>query len=393
MEEKDSPKQFREHFGFIFLLTSIFFINFISRIILAPMVPAIEEDLGLSHTESGTLFLLISTGYFISLLGSGYFTSRLTHRQTIICSGIGLGVALLGASISQGLWPIRVSLLLVGMAAGLYLPSGIAMITTTFDSRHWGKAIAIHEVAPNLSFVVAPLLCEIVMLRFDWRKVFILLGITGLALILLFMRYGKGGDFRGQAPNVHTIKGIVSSSLFWTMILLFGLGISGTLGIFTMLSVFLVNTHGFDRNFANTLVSISRIAGMVMTFIGGWLTDRIGAKKVLMTVFLLNGLATATIGIVPSSYVALPIILQPVIASCFFPAGLAALSLMSRPELRNLMVSLTVPIAFLMGGGLVPTLIGFLGDVSSFSLGIMIVGILILFGSVISVFLDLRNRF
>ncbi|MEW5909274.1 MAG: MFS transporter, partial [Thermodesulfobacteriota bacterium] len=386
-------KHFRDHLGFIFLLTSIFFINFISRIILAPIIPAMEKDLGLSHTESGTLFLLISTGYFISLLSSGFFSSRFTHRQTIICSGIGLGIALLGASISQGLWAIRISLLFLGMAAGLYLPSGIAMITTTFASRHWGKAIAIHEVAPNLSFVVAPLLSEVVMLRFDWRNVFVVLGVTGVALILLFIRYGTGGRFHGQSPNVSSIRGIVTKPSFWTMVLLFGLGISGTLGVFTMLSVFLVNTHGFERNPANTLVSFSRIAGMVMTFAGGWLTDRIGAKRVLMAVFLFSGLTTASIGIASSSYVAIPILLQPIIASCFFPAGLAALSLMSRPELRNLVVSLTVPIAFLVGGGLVPTLIGFVGDVSSFSVGIFIVGVLILSGAFISAFMNSRNRF
>ena len=48
------------------------------------------------------------------------------------------------------------------------------------------------------------------------------------------------------------------------------------------------------------------------------------------------------------------------------------------------MVSLTVPIAFLVGGGGSPTLIGFFGDVSFFGPGIALVGGLILTGTIFS---------
>ncbi|MFH1102626.1 MAG: MFS transporter [Pseudomonadota bacterium] len=390
---EETSEQFRNRLGFVLLLTAVFFINFISRIVLAPLIPTIESDLGINHTEAGSLFLFISCGYFISLLGSGFFSSRFTHRQTIVFSGIAMGFALFGASVSHGLWAIRTTLFFLGLAAGLYLPSGIAVITTTFDMRHWGKAIAIHEMAPNLSFVVAPLLAEAVMLRFNWRGVFVILGFGSIALAALFVRYGLGGRFHGESPSISSIKGIIFNSSFWVMVFLFGLGISGTLGVFTMLPVFLVSTHGFERGMANTLIAGSRVAGMVMTFLGGWLTDRIGAKKILMIVFLVNGAATVLIGMASSALVVLPVVLQPIIAACFFPAGLAALSMMSRPELRNLVVSLTVPIAFLVGGGMVPTLIGYIGDVSSFSIGISIVGGLILTGAGFSMLIEDRKRF
>ena len=68
---------FGSQLGPLLFLTAIFFLNFISRIILAPLMPAIEKDLGISHGEAGSLFLLISAGYFTALLGSGFFSSRL----------------------------------------------------------------------------------------------------------------------------------------------------------------------------------------------------------------------------------------------------------------------------------------------------------------------------
>ena len=132
--------------GAILLLTGIFFLNFLSRIILAPLLSTIETDLGLGHGEAGSLFLLISLGYFISLLGSGFVSSRLTHRRTIILSATAIGLALLGISLSKGLWGIRLGLLLLGLAAGLYLPSGISTLTSLVSPKQWGKALAIHEL-------------------------------------------------------------------------------------------------------------------------------------------------------------------------------------------------------------------------------------------------------
>ncbi|MGD8524492.1 MAG: MFS transporter, partial [Desulfobacterales bacterium] len=176
VENPEKPDQLRAHLSPLLILTSIFFINFISRIILSPLMPKIEAELGIAHAAAGSFFLLISVGYFITLLGSGFFSSRLTHRKTIILSAAVLGVALLGTSFISGLWGIRIGMLIIGLAAGLYLPSGLATLTAIIAPRHWGKAIAIHELGPNLSFIAAPLLAEALLIWFSWRSGFVLLG-------------------------------------------------------------------------------------------------------------------------------------------------------------------------------------------------------------------------
>jgi NNP family nitrate/nitrite transporter-like MFS transporter len=273
------------------------------------------------------------------------------------------------------------------MGAGLYFPSGMATLTATIDSRHWGKAIAIHELAPNLSFVAAPLISEAVMAWFSWRAVFGVLGIGALMLAVVFTRFGRGGDFHGQAPSFSSYGAILKRPVFWIMVIMFSLGISGTLGIYTMLPLYLVTAHGLERNWANSLVALSRIVGIGMTLVGGWATDRFGAKLILRIVFLITGLLTLFIGLAPTAWIVLAVFLQPVMAVCFFPAGLASLSSISSERERNIFVSLTVPIAFLVGGGAVPLLIGYIGDIGSFGFGILLVGGLILAGTLLAGYL------
>ena len=115
--------------GPLLYLTGIFWLNFMARVVLAPLMPPIEKNLGISHTEAGSLFLFISIGYFSGILGSGFISANLTHRKTIVLSVWVLGIALVGVSLSPGLWAIRAGLCILGIGAGVYLPSGIATIT------------------------------------------------------------------------------------------------------------------------------------------------------------------------------------------------------------------------------------------------------------------------
>ena len=367
----------------LLLMTGLFFFNFIARIILAPLMPTIELDLGISHAEAGSLFLLISLGYFTSLMGSGFFSSWITHRTTIIVSSMFLGITLLSVSFSDTLWEIRIGCIIVGLATGLYLPSGISTLTSLVRSKDWGKAIAIHELAPNISFLAAPLISEALLVWFTWRNILALLGIASLCVGLTFALFGKGGNFPGEPPRPSNVKILLREPSFWIMILFFSLGISGSLGIYTMLPLYLVSERGMTQSWANYLVALSRISGLGVAFLSGIVTDKLGPKITLGGVFLLTGSLSFLLGIVPGSWLVLIVFLQPLLAVCFFPPGFAALSRIGPPNVRNISVSLVVPFGFLLGGGAIPTGIGLFGDRISFNVGIALVGIIIMSGFIL----------
>ena len=373
---------FLARLGPLLILTSIFFINFISRIIPAPLIPRIETELNLTHTEAGGLFFMISIGYFITLIGSGFVSSRFNHKRTIIISNTALGLALIGTGFSTGPWTMRLGLFALGMAAGLYLPSGMATLMSIIPLRHWGKAVAIHELAPNISFVAAPLICEAVLVWFSWRTVFLLIGFLAFILGPAFQRFGRGGDFKGEAPSPASFRRLYGNLSVWVMVYLFSMGVIATMGIYTMLPLYLVTEHAIDRNVANTLIGLSRITSVIMAFVGGWATDRIGPRQTLRIVLLVTGLMTLLLGFASRSIILYVVFLQPLVAVCFFPAGFAAMSLMVSEKLRSIAISFIIPLVIVIGSGLAPIFIGWAGDRGSFAIGIMICGGLITSGSV-----------
>src|SRR5512139_1020959 len=88
-------------------LTAIFYLNFVSRIILGPFLPVIEHELGLGHGVAGSLFLFIQIGYAAGLLGSGLVSWRFSHRHTIMASVVAVGVAMAGLSLAGSLGAMR----------------------------------------------------------------------------------------------------------------------------------------------------------------------------------------------------------------------------------------------------------------------------------------------
>ena len=340
-------------------------------------MPAIERDLNIGHGEAGSLFLFISLGYFPGLLGSGYVSSRFTHRWTVILSSVAVGGSLLAVSLSHTLWWIRSALVLIGLSSGLYLPSGIASLTDMVNSRDWGKAIALHELAPILAFISAPLLAEGLMIWFSWRGVLAVLGGTAIFTGGAFACFGRGGAFLGETPSPRNLRALVTIPSFWIMVVLFSMGIGASLGVYTMLPLYLVAEEGLGRGWANTLVALSRIAALGVIFLAGWATDRLGPRRALGGAFLATGMATMLLGLLHGVRILPALFLQPVFSSCFFPAGFAALSKIGPSQVRNVAVSLTIPVAFLLGGGAIPAGIGILGEHGLFSLGFTLVGIML----------------
>src|SRR5262245_10980975 len=232
---------FRAQVRPVFFLAGLFFLNFASRIILSPLLPTIEKELAISHGQAGFFFFLSSGGYLAGLLSSGVLTSRSSHRAAIVTSLAGISIAMLTIAVATSLWLIRCGLIVLGFAAGFYLPSAIATITALVDKKHWGKAIAIHELAPNVAFFAAPFLAEVFLRWSTWRICLGAFGALSILASISFGRLGRGGGFRGESPRSNAFGVLVRTPAFWLMVILFGVGVSSTIGVYAMLPLYLVS--------------------------------------------------------------------------------------------------------------------------------------------------------
>jgi len=384
-------KGIRANISTILLLVAVLFFVFLARVIYSPLLPSIEGDLHLNHTQAASFFLFITLGYTVMNIFSGFIASWLGHRSTIFFSVFVVTSATAFIASASSLPLIRVGLVLVGVGAGLYPPSGIATVTSLVNAKDEGKVLSIHEVAPNLGFILAPLIVALLLPRLPWRTCLLLISLLGLLFGTLFIIFSRGGSFRGEAPVLSNTRQILSLPSFWIATALLALGAGASIGLFSIIPTYLVFERGLDPNLVNTIVGVSRISSLSALFFSGYLVDRFGAKMIISVILLFAGIATAAFWARSQAILLAAVFIQPILIVSFFPAFLTAISRIAPRQLQNLSISFVLPIGYGFGGGILPVLLGWLGDNASFALGFLLYGLVLIGGSFLPFLLKLKN--
>ena len=361
----------------IFFLAFLFFLNFLSRVLFSPLLPLIKDEFLLNNTRSAALFFFISSGYFISVSMSGFVSARLNHGNTIFISSLASGTVLILATYCGSYSTFCSALFMLGLAAGLYLPSGLSTIFLSVPRGYLARGIAIHELAPNLGFIVAPILWQAVSPVLSWRQCLTSVAIVLMVTGALYRMSSFSVLHKGVRPDKKLIKNLFVDPRFWLLIILFSFAICSTLGLYSLLPLFLVSSHGITADNANYIVAITRIVSLFTPFIGGWLGDRYGNMKVMTAILLGGGVLTIIMGLSSGIFLLVLLTVQAMVAVCFFPSALAVLSSLQVEGKAGVAVSFCIPFAFVIGGGLLPLVIGFIGDLSTIGSGIVFAGLAI----------------
>lgn len=203
MFEKDCPvpESFKSMLWNILFLALLFFFAFIGRFIFSPLMPVIESELDITHSQAGTLFFVMSIGFFLGQVFSGLLSSRVNHRGALALSSLCVGIALLAINLTSSLSILRAIMFFLGLSAGHHMPSAMATITAMVDRKEWGKAIALYQAAPPLSLVLGPFLIIWFLDLLSWRGILTCIGGIAAVTGILFRYFGRCGEFPGDSPR------------------------------------------------------------------------------------------------------------------------------------------------------------------------------------------------
>lgn len=343
---------------------------------MGPLLVPLEIEFSISHTASTSLLFFMYTSYGISQLSSCILATHITHRNVAAWSTILIGCSLIFMATAKNVTSLQIAFVLFGLAAGLYFPSGMATLASIVERKFWGKAVAIHELAPNLAFITSPLLVGAAMQFTDWRG--LLQGIGYIAIVsgFCFWRWGKGGSFTGEAPNMKNIPALLQKPETWIFTLLIAVCLGLEVAPYSVLPLFLVNEHAMTPTSANNLLAASRIICPFLALTGGWCADTFGAMKVIRIGFLLSGIALCTMALSTGPMLSFAVTVQGALPALMFPALFMLLAELFTAKTQALVLALGGPLTNLTGTGILPFLLGWFGDWSSFSYGFIVIALL-----------------
>ncbi len=374
----------------LFLLVGAFYLNFLSRIIFSPLLSHIESDFSLSHAQAGTFFFVITCGYFLALVGLFLLSSRLSYKAFIVISMAGSGASLLLLIFSSQLFLACIAFFLLGLFAGFYLPAAVATISSIMPPSHLGKGFSLHELSPNLAFLTAPFLVSLLISKLSWREIVLLIAFFDFVCAFSYFYWGVSAKIVVSEVKFRDWLNMVSKRKFWFLTLLFSCGVIGTLGVYSVLPVFLLEEHGFSLMDANLLLFYSRFLPLLAALAGGVLADKFGNWRTIALVLFLSGTLIALVGI-SSEHIKTVVIVQAMVAVGFFPAAFSLVSSSVPGHLKSVMVALVVAFSFVFGGGVTPAFITWMADADLFSTAFVVLGSFIVAVSCLVVFVYGRS--
>lgn len=271
--------------------------------------PVTAADLGLLVTVGMALFGL-------GALPGGVLSDRYSSKRLILGCLLGMAVSFVVLGLAPSVGGVAVALVLWGAAASVYHPSGLSLISNGTTER--GRAFAYHGMAGNLGIALGPLVTALLLLRFEWRTVALVLAAPAFVAVVVAARADvdeyaaveeSAADRSADQPTsigefVDASKQLFASAfaLVFLVVMCSGLYYRGVLtflpGLLADLSALrsVVATYGVD-NPARYLYAGLLMVGVLGQYVGGRLTDVMRPARGLAIAFA--ALAVVALGFVP----------------------------------------------------------------------------------------------
>lgn len=360
---------------FLILISFVSFLNILARIIFSPLTPFICEEMNLCHADTGNLFLILSIGFAITLFSSQFISARISHKMTVIISILTTGFALVLTSYSESFDFFRFSLFLVGLSSGLFIPSAVAMIREAVDDAHLGKAFGIFATAQSFAFILGPMIVQYFITFWSWKQILNGFGLLSSVISLLLFFMLKQGRQKGHPINISFARDVFSWPSFWILAALLCLINGLNIGIYNMAPDYFQRHNLLEGDAVNQLIVFARVISIGTAVLGGVVADRFGLKRSIVVSLVICGVATSLMGSMNPTASLVLFCVQSPIAACLMPLIHFAMATIVPPEKNAAIVSIMAPFGFMMGAGVVPQLLGFLGDFNLYAQGFILFGL------------------
>jgi FSR family fosmidomycin resistance protein-like MFS transporter len=337
-----------------------------------PLYPVFMSKMGLGLVQVGFLAGISRFLMFVVQPMSGYWADRHPSRSFIL---IGLLMPILFiplAGITTGFYGLLFCVVIGSMGSSLFHPPVTGMVPL-YAGRNLGLAMSIYNTAGTLAFGVGPIFITFYVARFGLRAMPVTMAI-GLSIWLYFYWAipKPQGDGMAQYGFLETLRQTLGS--VWQPILLIWIVmvVRALVGqsLMTFMPVLWVQ-KGHTVVSAGILFSVFTISGTVAGILCGYISDRIGYKRLLWITHGLMAPFLLVFLLAPGKWIYPATILAGGFTMASLPLGVVMAQKIA-PKGRSMVASLMMGLAFGTGGIFSP-IVGKLGDIFTLQSVLMLI--------------------
>lgn len=267
------------------LLTLLALGNFVvgmGAFVVIGIVSPIADGLGVSKADAGVILTSYAIAYSLLSPVGAAFTGKLSRRAVLAGSLAFFCLGSLLSALSTSLLMLSLSRVVVALGAALYAPlsAGVAVAISTKEQR--GRALSKAFVGMTMAQVVGVPVGSWMGFHIGWHSPFLL--VAGLAAVCaaIMWRYMPRDISVPESDVRATITALGNLKLM--MAVTFTATLMGAVYIVFTFFGPLVQASTRNANELPLYFMLFGIGAMAGNYVGGYLSDRIGARRTLIVV-------------------------------------------------------------------------------------------------------------
>jgi MFS family permease len=360
----------------------VYVVNFLDRQVIAILLQAIKEDLGVSDAALGFLSGIAFAALY-SVLGVpiARFADRGVRRSLIaVALAVWSGMTALQGLATSFFW-LALARIGVGVGEAGCSPPAHSMIADLFEPKRRATALSIYALGIPIGGAIGLYGGGLLREAFDWRTALVIAGLPGLALAVLvrltlreptrgWWEGGRKGAPAAPPPLADVARHLAARRSFVHMALAGALHAFYGYGASAFNPAFLERVHALSPlTIGAWLGGIAATTGVLGTFLGGWLTDRVSHRDARWYAWLPGWGSVLVVPFVLLFYLwdegreALALAALPAImAGLYLGPTFAMTQALVPPPMRAQAAAALLLILNLIGMGLGPQFVGVLSD-------------------------------
>jgi MFS family permease len=382
------------------LLFLLYMFDYIDRMVITSMWPAMEHDWGLTHTQEGMLVSAVYWAIVILTFPVSLMIDRWSRTKTIGIMAIMWSIATALCALTGNYVQLFIARAFIGIGEAGYAPGGTAVISGLFPLEKRSRMMGLWNASIPLGTAIGHFLGGVIAVHLGWKHAFGIVALPGLiiATLFLFIKDYKTVDLAFIDKTRQKIKmerkDMVREFVTRPSIIYSFFGMTAvvfvTTALITWLSTYFQNVQGMPMDKAGGKASIVMVLALIGAPLGGYLTDA-WRKKQANARLLLPALSTlgaaillfAALQLRPGA-VQYVLLLLMGITILFFISGAAAVTQdVIHPGLRATSYAIAVLIQNLLGSSMAPMIVGKIYDKSNIETALSVLPFVLIIGSVL----------
>jgi len=355
----------RQHLVVVALVLLAHAIEHTYHAVMPVLFPSIMEEFNLNYAQIG----LLASSYLFTLsflqLFAGFLSRRFLRKVLIGVGMIWVGLTTFASGLSRSFQGLVSARAMSGVGASVYHPLSGSLLTDQFGRSSRGRIMGLHLAVGSIGSTIAPVVAGFAVLIVGWRStlhVFAAPGIVAGLLFLLFVREKRGMTVVRLSSRRGLLVALRRRETL-TLIIVETLLSFRSSGVAAFLPGYLNSTVGLPVAIAATFFSVMYAGSIPGAVALGYLSDRIGRKRVAFFANTLSAFTVWLLAIVRLSEIIVVDLIILGIAAYSVPAIIQAfLGDVVDPPLRDSAFSLFFAISMTFGYSLAPALLGIVID-------------------------------